>query len=109
MCPSIRPGIRNLPLRSTDTVVRADEGRHSLIAADVNNFPVANGERLSGFVLGVCRENDAIAVYTVGSRRRRRRGTQRGGSRNIAKSRAQTTVLTESRSEWTTSLQHGLR
>ncbi len=51
---------------------RTGEWRYSLIAADVNDFPVANGERLGSFIFGIRRENHAVAVYAVGGRRRRR-------------------------------------
>ena len=45
---------------------RADKRRHSLIAANVHDSSVANRERLGGSMLGIRRENDAIAVNAVG-------------------------------------------
>ena len=50
---------------------RADKGRHSLIAAYVDNPSVANRQRLGGSILRVCRENDAVAIDAVGGARGR--------------------------------------
>ena len=51
---------------------RADKGRQSLIAADVDNPSVANRESLGGSGPGIRRENDAVTINPVGEAGARR-------------------------------------
>ena len=86
MWPSMRPGMRNRPWRSTDTVDAPANGATSGVAADEDDPSVADRERLGARPASIGREEDTAFVDAVGwavDRRRnvRNRSDQKQGQR----------------------------